>query len=218
MGAELATEWQTISGAVGQLGVNLATLGCEFNDIDASTVKGAWQSDTLYQGTGPFTRAVRLATRAIIFRTYTIDPIPLNHPSMVSTEGADFSATSLEFINQHAAYIGEKLNHDNARLLARFRGGLALRGYSQRASSSDMRQEFDEILDSLWTHDVDHHLAQSRFVEQMMSQAGLRDLGSMARSARRVQNFAQHHGLLPGLRRISPASFMPRLPGIPSQK
>lgn len=214
MGMELAAEWQTIPGAIGQLDVNLMLLGCDAS-ADANAIRGSWQSESLHQNTPPFTRAVRAATNAIIFRALPTVPISLNHPAIAGVEGNILSESGYAWLERHQAYSEQQLVLENARLLTRFRGGLALRGYSKRAAGRDMRQEFDEVMDSLWADNSDHDLARSRIVERIMDQAGLRDLGSIARSARRVQHFSQRHGIIPGLRRVTPTSFIPPIPSLP---
>lgn len=200
LGAELATPNQIIADAIGQLNVNLVVIGCDPN-ASASAVRGSWESYILRPNTQPFTRAVRAATNAIIWRPYRLQepaaPTDFSNGALAidSTEGA-------VWIDPASAAYRKRQAFQNGAVLRSVIQGLASKGYAEKRSKRDMHDEFDEVLDGLWTRGSYHCFPESRLVARTMDEAGLRNFGSTIHTAKRFRGFAKDFGLGLALERL----------------
>lgn len=202
LGRDLAAPEQTIAHAAGQLGVNLAVLGCE-QDVDTNNIKGSWDSVFLRQNTPPFTRAVRMATSALIFREDSL--VPAQAPENINlVDLVNNSGEGATWIDPQASAFREKIAIQNAHLLQGFMGGLASNGYAVRFSKRDMRQEFDEILDSQWTRGSYRKFPESKVVANIMRRSGIRNPISGVHTIERFVGFAREYGLGIAVERLLP--------------
>ncbi len=197
IGRNLTTPGQAISAAVDQLNVDLLVIGCEAS-VSIEPITGSWGSTSLRQNTPPFSRAVRAATRAIIRRedqqNTTTEPQfrPISDGLIEqamrdTTEGATW-------IDSNAITFREHIARQNALLMGSMILGLENGGYKPKAIRRDVRSEFDEILDGLWTRGSYSSFSESRVVAAIMRLSGVRNPLSTAHTFRRTFSFAREYG------------------------
>lgn len=206
-GFNLTEPNQSISDAVGQLNIDLLVLGCE-PQVTREGVAGSWESVFLRPNTQPFSRAVRAGARAIILREntqhenlgpeYRESTPELVEQVMVGTlEGA-------VWIDPEAANFRKRIAKQNALLLGGFITGLAEGGYKPRRARRDVREEFDEILDSLWARGSYSSFGASRTIAATMRLSDVGNVVSAAHGVRRASRFAREYGVGQAIVRLLP--------------
>jgi len=214
LGRNLTTPGQTINGAVNQLNVDLLVIGCE-PSASTEAIEGSWGSVFLRRNSPPFSRIVRAGARSIIQREdqQSLATGPQFHGcSDEIIEQATRNATEgVVWIDPDEALFRERIATQNALLLKCMIGGLADGGYRPKASGRDIRDEFDEILDGLWTRGSYGSFPESRVVAAIMRQSGVRNPISTVHTLHRTFGFAREHGAGLAITRLLPDKLVAKL-------
>jgi hypothetical protein len=210
LGLDLTVPDQTIPDVAIGLNANLAALGCELS-VDPDAIKGSWQSYTLRLNTPPFTRLVRAATGGIIMREDTIVPPEPPSPDTTIEELVSATTEGAVWVDERAAKFRKHIAQQNGGLLRAMLDGLVDGGYSERAAKSDMRQEFDELLDSLWTRGSYSSFPEAKVVAAIMRHADVRSPMSTLKAVKRFKGFLKDYGVGLALQRLLPDEVIAEL-------
>jgi hypothetical protein len=210
LGLDMTIPDQTIDDATISLNTNLAVLGCELS-VDADVIKGSWQSVALRQNTPPFTRLVRAATSGIIMREDTIVPSEPPSPDTTVEELMSASTEGAVWVDERAAKFREHIAAQNGGLLRAMLGGLVDGGYPERAAKNDMREEFDELLDSLWTRGSYRSFPEAKVIAAIMRHAEVRNPMSTVKAVKRFRGFSKDYGFGLALQRLLPDEVIAEL-------
>jgi hypothetical protein len=159
----------------------------------------------LRPGTQPFTRAVRGATHSIIYREPARPSayIPTGEPRILeeTPQGTTIMAEAVAAEPFAIAWT-------NGRILRSVLAGMDAKGYSESRGRRDMRSEFDEILDELWSRGSRSVFFEPQTVSAIMREAGVCNLASKVKGIGRFTHFAREFGLELAIQRAVPEELL----------
>ncbi len=231
LGYTLAEPGHGILPALEQLSINLSRIGCD-PTLDTQAIREGWPTDNFAIASPPFRRAVRTVTSSIIFRQESlVDSMPpIGSRPVYDDRGearndvawAPSSAVDVDKAVKDASEGAVWVDPDEARyragiiacnasLLRSVRRGMAARGYPATETAYDMRQEFNETLDELWSKGSYHSFPASKVVAKIMRETGLRKPSDTLRDARRFKSFGRDYGYGLALMRFLPDAVLAEL-------